>query len=138
MSSVTSGGATVNDVFTHASSHAAPFGGVGYSGMGNYHGICSFKSFSHARTIARVPTWMDKLLRVRYPPYQSKDLSQFQAMSRKKMNFDRDGNVNQGLGYWLGFVFGLGSSSAKGAAIRWGLLIVLAVSLGLKKKSIGL
>lgn len=138
MNSITSGGATVNDAYTHGSIHCAPFGGVGKSGMGNYHGVYSFKSFSHQRTIARTPNWVEKLLRARYMPYKASELKRLQVMSRKKMNFDRDGNVNKGLGYWLGLIFGLGSSGAKGAVIRWGLVIALAISLGLKKKSIGL
>ena len=47
----TSGGVTVNDVIMHVSMEDIPFGGVGPSGMGAYHGIEGFRSFSHAKAI---------------------------------------------------------------------------------------
>ncbi len=46
-----SGGVTINDVIQHVSCEDLPFGGIGASGMGNYHGIEGFKTFSHARSI---------------------------------------------------------------------------------------
>ena len=48
-----SGGVTVNDVMTHAFSETMPFGGVGASGMGAYHGRSGFRNFSHARAVYR-------------------------------------------------------------------------------------
>lgn len=48
-----SGGVTVNDVMTHAFSDTLPFGGIGPSGMGAYHGKAGFLTFSHARAIYR-------------------------------------------------------------------------------------
>lgn len=133
LNSVTSGGATINDGYSHAAINQSPIGGVGQSGTGNYHGIYSFKTFSHHRTIAHIPKWMDKLLRVRYMPYRAKDLKQYTMMSGKKPNFDRDGNVTKGLGYWLGLIFGLGSKGAKGAVLRWGVLIAMAISVRLNR-----
>jgi coniferyl-aldehyde dehydrogenase len=47
----TSGGVTVNDVIMHVSVEDLPFGGIGASGMGNYHGHEGFKTFSHARAV---------------------------------------------------------------------------------------
>lgn len=47
----TSGGVTINDVIMHVSMEDLPFGGVGPSGMGAYHGIDGFKTFSHAKAI---------------------------------------------------------------------------------------
>ncbi len=47
----TSGGVTVNDVVMHVSMEDLPFGGVGPSGMGSYHGRDGFKTFSHAKAI---------------------------------------------------------------------------------------
>jgi len=49
----TSGGVTVNDVIMHISQEDLPFGGVGPSGMGSYHGIEGFKNFSHAKSVFR-------------------------------------------------------------------------------------
>ncbi len=47
----TSGGVTLNDVIMHISQEDLPFGGVGPSGMGSYHGIDGFKTFSHAKSV---------------------------------------------------------------------------------------
>ena len=47
----TSGGVTVNDVIMHVAQEDLPFGGVGPSGMGAYHGHDGFKTFSHAKSI---------------------------------------------------------------------------------------
>ena len=49
-----SGGATVNGTLMHIAQEALPFGGVGPSGQGSYHGIEGFKRFSHARSVFRV------------------------------------------------------------------------------------
>jgi coniferyl-aldehyde dehydrogenase len=50
-----SGGVTVNDVIFHVSAEDLPFGGVGQSGMGSYHGHDGFKTFSHAKAVYRQP-----------------------------------------------------------------------------------
>lgn len=50
-----SGGVTLNGVMSHASTESLPFGGVGQSGMGAYHGIDGFRTFSHARAVFRSP-----------------------------------------------------------------------------------
>ncbi|KAK5987118.1 Beta-apo-4'-carotenal oxygenase [Cladobotryum mycophilum] len=115
---VTSGGATVNDGLFHAMMNPSPLGGIGGSGQGSYHGIFSFKAFSHQRAIAEVPRWADKLLRVRYMPYDAKELKRHEAMSAGKPNFDRNGNVVKGLGYWVSFIVTLGAKKASGGALR--------------------
>ncbi|OAA33832.1 aldehyde dehydrogenase 3B1 [Moelleriella libera RCEF 2490] len=111
LDNVTSGGATINDGFFHAAINHTPFGGVGSSGQGNYHGYYSFKAFSHQRVITQVPSWAEMVLRVRYMPYSYSELGRFRILNGYKPNFDRSGNVNSGLGYWLSFVFGLGGQS---------------------------
>ena len=63
-----SGGACVNDVIMHIVNHKVPFGGVGHSGMGNYHGKDSFLAFSHRRSVVSTPTWVD--MPFRYMPYK--------------------------------------------------------------------
>ncbi len=50
-----SGGATINDVIFHTVQEDLPFGGIGPSGMGSYHGIDGFKTFSHARAVYKQP-----------------------------------------------------------------------------------
>ena len=64
----TSGGACVNDVIMHIVNHKVPFGGVGNSGMGAYHGKDSFLTFSHRRSVIKTPTWVD--MPFRYMPYK--------------------------------------------------------------------
>ncbi|MCW2271269.1 MULTISPECIES: coniferyl aldehyde dehydrogenase [Pseudomonas] len=61
----TSGGVCVNDVLRHAGVETLPFGGVGASGMGAYHGFDGFRTFSHARSVLRAADGPD-LMR---PPY---------------------------------------------------------------------
>jgi aldehyde dehydrogenase (NAD+) len=63
-----SGGGCINDVLVHFSSEHMPFGGVGNSGIGNYHGKNSFATFSHKRSVLKKCTWID--IPVRYPPYK--------------------------------------------------------------------
>ena len=53
LSQTISGGATVNDVMQHVAHEQLPFGGVGTSGMGAYHGLDGYRTFSHARTVYR-------------------------------------------------------------------------------------
>lgn len=62
-----SGGACVNDVLTHLTAGQAPFGGVGESGMGSYHGYNGYLTFTHRRTVLSRTTKFDP--GVRYPPY---------------------------------------------------------------------
>ena len=55
LSRTCSGGVTLNGVLSHASLDSLPFGGVGQSGMGAYHGIDGFRTFSHAKAVLRTP-----------------------------------------------------------------------------------
>lgn len=61
------GGGCVNDTIIHLASTSLPFGGVGESGMGSYHGYNGFKAFSHFKGIVDKKTWMD--MPIRYQPY---------------------------------------------------------------------
>lgn len=61
------GGGCINDTIIHLATSAMPFGGVGESGMGGYHGRTGFETFSHYRSIVDKKTWMD--LPVRYQRY---------------------------------------------------------------------
>lgn len=62
-----SGGVCVNDVILHFSNPALPFGGVGDSGMGKYHGQHSFDTFTHPKAVLKKPFRLD--IRQRYMPY---------------------------------------------------------------------
>ncbi len=63
----TSGGMVVNGAVIHLTNPHLPFGGVGASGMGNYHGEHGFRTFSHERAILREPR--PSPVRLMYPPY---------------------------------------------------------------------
>ena len=63
-----SGGACIYDTIMHIANEHLPFGGVGQSGMGHYHGYLSFQTFSHRRAVVITPTWLD--LPFRYMPYR--------------------------------------------------------------------
>lgn len=71
-----SGGGCVNDTLLHIGNHKMPFGGVGNSGMGRYHGHHSFLAFSHQRSIVTSRNWFD--LKVKYAPFKGlKKLKRF-------------------------------------------------------------
>lgn len=74
------GGGCVNDTVMHLVSSHMPFGGVGNSGMGGYHGKDSFLAFSHRKSVLKKATWMD--MPMRYAPY--KDL--YYRVMRKLLN----------------------------------------------------
>lgn len=61
------GGGCINDTILHLASPYMPFGGVGNSGMGSYHGKSSFETFSHKKSVLHKGFFAD--LRFRYPPY---------------------------------------------------------------------
>lgn len=63
----TSGGAIINDVIVHLSNASLPFGGVGESGLGSYHGKRTFDNFTHQKAVLRRTFWVDPPQR--YPPY---------------------------------------------------------------------
>jgi aldehyde dehydrogenase (NAD+) len=64
----TSGGGCINDTLMHITNHKLPFGGVGNSGLGKYHGHDSFLAFSNARAVVSTPTWID--LPFKYVPFK--------------------------------------------------------------------
>ncbi|TDE28496.1 aldehyde dehydrogenase [Flavobacterium ranwuense] len=64
------GGGCINDTVIHLANNRLPFGGVGNSGMGAYHGKLSFDIFSHKKAIVKKGTWLD--LPMRYAPYKDK------------------------------------------------------------------
>ncbi|WP_399242477.1 aldehyde dehydrogenase family protein [Synechococcus sp. CS-1327] len=67
LAGTSSGGVCFNDVVMQVGVPELPFGGVGGSGMGTYHGKAGFDTFSHQRSVFRRPFWLD--LPFRYPPY---------------------------------------------------------------------
>jgi aldehyde dehydrogenase (NAD+) len=67
------GGGCINDVIMHLGNENLPFGGVGNSGIGNYHGKFGFETFSHQKAVLEKATWGEP--NIKYPPYSEKKLS---------------------------------------------------------------
>ena len=66
----TSGGVTINDTVIHVANGNLPFGGVGSSGIGNYHGKASFDAFTHKRSVMERGTFVE--FNIRFAPYKEK------------------------------------------------------------------
>lgn len=64
------GGGAINDTVIHFANHKLPFGGVGNSGIGAYHGKFSFDTFSHQKPVVKKGNWID--IPIRYAPYKGK------------------------------------------------------------------
>ncbi|WP_246197598.1 aldehyde dehydrogenase [Chitinophaga agrisoli] len=64
------GGGCINNTLVHLTNPELPFGGVGASGMGHYHGRYSFDTFTHPKGIMRTATWLD--VPMKYPPFKNK------------------------------------------------------------------
>lgn len=62
------GGGAINDTWIYLGNHRLPFGGVGSSGMGAYHGKRSFDTFTHLKPISKKANWLD--IELRYAPYK--------------------------------------------------------------------
>ncbi|XP_039613023.1 aldehyde dehydrogenase family 3 member A2-like isoform X2 [Polypterus senegalus] len=101
-----SGGVTANDVLVHFSVNALPFGGVGNSGMGSYHGKHSFDRLSHLRACLVKSLSMESMNAVRYPPY-----------SRKKLNWAKFFILKRVRMGWLSKLFVLAIMTALGAVV---------------------
>ncbi len=70
LDNIQSGGACINNCVFHVANHYLPFGGVGESGMGAYHGFHGFECFSHKKGVLKSATWIDVPLT--YAPYGGK------------------------------------------------------------------
>ncbi|CAD5226127.1 unnamed protein product [Bursaphelenchus okinawaensis] len=69
-----SGTLTINDTIMHFTVETLPFGGVGNSGMGKYHGKAGFDTFSHFKSVLHRSSWFESMLSARYPPFDAKKL----------------------------------------------------------------
>lgn len=97
-SNIRSGATMVNDCLMHVSLANAPFGGIGTSGQGAYHGKYSFRAFSHERTIMENKLTMDFALSSRYPPASTKKtnvLEHSMTPYNGSVWFGRTGNVRE-------------------------------------------
>ncbi|WP_299404659.1 aldehyde dehydrogenase [Acaryochloris sp. IP29b_bin.148] len=78
LNSTSSGGVCINDTVLQFSQSTLPFGGVGNSGIGRYHGKASFDTFSHSKSVLKRSFWLD--LNWRYAPYTTKGLNLVKRM----------------------------------------------------------
>lgn len=79
LTDTSSGGACVNDAVVHLAVPELPFGGVGHSGMGAYHGRTGFDTFTHRKSVLDRATYVDPALR--YPPYSGTKLKWARRLS---------------------------------------------------------
>ena len=86
MLEVPSGGGMINEVVMHFINMNAHFGGIGESGMGNYHGKAGFEAFSHYKTVMIKPNWFELFLK--YPPHYKINLRLYRSvLGRRIRNF---------------------------------------------------
>ena len=64
------GGGCINNTLWHLAHTRLPFGGIGNSGIGHYHGKYSFDTFTHSKAVLKTPTWFDP--KIKYPPLKGK------------------------------------------------------------------
>ncbi|XP_071482132.1 aldehyde dehydrogenase family 3 member A2-like [Diadema antillarum] len=105
-----SGGFVGNDCLIHAAIESMPFGGVGNSGMGSYHGKFSFEAFSHKKPVLiDKSVWMtEKMQGIRYPPYTERNAAVARwilAKSPKKKGFFSTFLRLTLLGFFIAVVF---------------------------------
>lgn len=92
-----SGGVVVNDTLIHVGCKDLPFGGVGESGIGNYHGFYGFEAFSHQRAVMHQPYYVEGLLNARYAPLTLRKIKLYQLLAYSKPWFSRTGPVRRSL-----------------------------------------
>jgi aldehyde dehydrogenase (NAD+) len=76
-----SGGVLVNDLLMHVQELSLPFGGMGASGMGAYHGPKSFETFTHERATMIKSSGMESVMQARYPPYNDSKKTLFAMLT---------------------------------------------------------
>lgn len=95
MREIPSGGGMINDVVLQFINMNSPFGGMGESGMGTYHGKAGFDAFSHYKTVLTKPYWFDLFLK--YPPYRKMNLRILRSvLGRSVRNFWRNSGKRSG------------------------------------------
>lgn len=85
LAETTSGGVCVNDCILQVALETLPFGGVGNSGMGSYHGKFSFDTFSHKKAIMWKSQGLESLNDLRYPPFTTTNLNWIRRLTRKSL-----------------------------------------------------
>lgn len=92
-SQIRSGALVINDGVIHVGLSCIPFGGIGESGYGAYHGKWSFDTFSHERAVLKNPFWTEVLFEAKYPPISKFDLNLSKFFLVPRPTFGRTGRV---------------------------------------------
>ena len=79
------GGGAINDTIMHITNSHLPFGGVGNSGIGSYHGEAGFKTFSHEKSVFEKPLWGEP--NIKFPPYSSTKLKWIKRLLKFNSSF---------------------------------------------------
>ncbi|KFU86274.1 Fatty aldehyde dehydrogenase, partial [Chaetura pelagica] len=124
ISETSSGGFTGNDVIMHFFLSTLPFGGVGNSGMGAYHGKHSFETFSHRRSCLIKDLKMEGSNKLRYPPGSQKKVDWAKFFLLKRFNKAKIGLAILAV---VGIVAAVVAKNHQSVLKRKALLIVLAV-----------
>ncbi|XP_012150567.1 aldehyde dehydrogenase type III isoform X2 [Megachile rotundata] len=113
LENTSSGGVCVNDVIMHAQVDTIPFGGVGYSGMGAYHGKYTFDTFVHKKgcLIKDYNRLIESIASCRYPPYSDRKLSILEMMTAKRPDIPGIKYIPHLLAFGLGILVTLGLST---------------------------
>ena len=85
LTETSSGGVCVNDCILQVALETLPFGGVGNSGIGSYHGKFSFDTFSHKKSIMWKSLGLESLNDLRYPPFTTKNLNWIRKLTKKSL-----------------------------------------------------
>ena len=112
--STSSGSTCVNDVVFQIAPPSLPFGGVGESGLGNYHGKFSFETFSHTRSVAYSATWAEPLVAQRNPPYEAKKTARLASLAK----VHRSWFPTPKLGFWFWAFATLATAVATRSVVR--------------------
>ncbi|XP_074045348.1 aldehyde dehydrogenase family 3 member A2 isoform X3 [Macrotis lagotis] len=119
-----SGGVTVNDVIMHFTLNSLPFGGVGSSGMGAYHGKHSFDTFSHHRSCLIKSLKMESANKLRYPPNSQSKIDWTNLFLLKRFN---KGKIGLFLMAFLGILVAITVKKYQAVLRRKALLIFLVI-----------
>ena len=82
LNEISFGGGAINDTVMHITNNNLPFGGVGESGIGSYHGEYGFKAFSHFKSVLDKPTWLEPNLK--YSPHTLRKLKLIKLLMGQK------------------------------------------------------
>ncbi|TFK95423.1 NAD-aldehyde dehydrogenase [Pterulicium gracile] len=126
MDNTQSGGVLMNEILIHIGIPGIPFGGVGNSGYGAYTGKYTFDMFTHFRCSIDAPSWIDKLLSARFPPYSDKKRQALTRLAPKFPPKPKGPPTAQEI---------QASLAGKGGKIKWSSWFVLAAFVALLSKN---